>query len=156
MVSKPKVVPTFTHYIITFTTFSTVFLVVVCSWDVVIMLSRGCYSQICCITLHVFQTLKEIWVFLFHQSSKQTRYKETHVYLWLVHFDPLGLFLCFKVRCFWSPVSHCFRQWSTSFLLSFLWSFLFLSLARIKQCLLPAFNKNSTHHHDFLRFSWAV
>ena len=38
----------------------------------------------------------------------------------------------------------------------FFWSFLFLSLARIKQCLPPALDKNSTHHRDFLRYSWAV
>ena len=42
-----------------------------------------------------------------------------------------------------------FRVMTTSFLRSFLWSFLFLSLARIKQCLPPAFNKNSTYHRDF-------
>ena len=73
-----------------------------------------------------------------------------------MHFDPLSncLFLCFKVRCLWSP---CFGQWSTSFLRSFLWSFLFLSLPRIKQCLHPALNKNSTHHRDlFLHYSWAI
>ena len=49
-----------------------------------------------------------------------------------------------------------FRQWSTSFVRSFLWSFLYLSLARRKQCVPLALNKNSTHHRDFLRFSWAV
>ena len=70
-----------------------------------------------------------------------------------MHFDPLCLFLCFKVRCLWSP---CFGPWSTSFLRRFLWSFLFLSLAKIKQCLPPAFNKNSCHHRDFLRYSWEV
>ena len=32
------------------------------------------------------------------------------------------------------PVSHCFGQWSTSFLRSFLWSFLFLSLAMSASC----------------------
>ena len=42
------------------------------------------------------------------------------------------------------------------FLRSFLWSFSFLSLARIKQCLPPALDKNSTHHRDFLLYSWAV
>ena len=66
--------------------------------------------------------------------------------------------VCFCVSRFADcdrPVSHGFRQWLTSTLCSFLWSFLFLSLAR-KQCLPPALNKNSTHHCDFLRFSWAV
>ena len=65
------------------------------------------------------------------------------------------LFLWFKVRFLWSP---CFGQWSTSFLRRFLSSFLYLSLARIKrcECLPPALKKNSTHHRDFLRFSWAV
>ena len=61
-------------------------------------------------------------------------------------------FVCFCVSRFAAcdhPVSHCFGQWSTSFLRSFLWSFLFLSLARIKQWLPPALNKNSTHHCDF-------
>ena len=66
--------------------------------------------------------------------------------------------VCFCVSRFADcdrSVSHCFRQWLTSSLCSFLWSFLFLSLAR-KQCLPPALNKNSTHHRDFLRFSWVV
>ena len=35
----------------------------------------------------------------------------------------------------------------------FFWSFLFLSLARIKQRLPPSFEKKSTHHRDFLRHS---
>ena len=70
-----------------------------------------------------------------------------------MQFDPLCLFLCFKVRCLWSP---CFGPWSTSFLRSFLWSFLFLSLAKIKQCLPPTFNKNSCHHRDSFRYSCVV
>ena len=35
----------------------------------------------------------------------------------------------------------------------FFWPFLFLSLARIKQCLPPSIGKNSTHHRDFLRLA---
>ena len=35
--------------------------------------------------------------------------------------------------------------------------FLFLSpIAKIKQCLPPALNKNNTRHRSFLRYSWAV
>ena len=64
-----------------------------------------------------------------------------------MHLDPLCLFLCFKAACFWSP---CSGQWSTSFLRRFFWSFLFLSLARIKQCLPPALDKKSTHPPLFL------
>ena len=67
--------------------------------------------------------------------------------------------VCFCVSRFAAcdrPVSYCFGQWSTSFLRSFKWSFLSLSLARIKQCLPPALDKNSTHHGHFLRYSWAV
>ena len=40
-----------------------------------------------------------------------------------------------------------------SFLRRFFWSFLFLSLARIKQCLPPALYKKFTRHRDFLRCS---
>ena len=50
------------------------------------------YSQICCIALRVLQTSKEFGVSPFHQSSKRASYK-THVYLRLVHFNPLCLFL---------------------------------------------------------------
>lgn len=53
---------------------------------------------------------------------------------WFVIFDLFGIFLCFKVSCLWS---FCFRLQSTSLLHWFFLSFLtFLSLARIKQCLL--------------------
>ena len=68
-------------------------------------------------------------------------------------------FVCFCVSRFAAcdcPVSHCFGRWLTSFYQSFLWSFLFLPLARIKQCLPPALDTNSTHDHDFLPYSWAV
>ena len=71
----------------------------------------------------------------------------------LIHF----VCLCFsRFTACDRPLSHCFGPWSTSFRRSFLWSFLFLSLAKIKQCLPPALNKNSTHHRDFLCYSWAV
>ena len=38
----------------------------------------------------------------------------------------------------------------------FLGFFSFLSLARIKKCVPTSFDKKSTHHRDFLRYSWAV
>ena len=45
-----------------------------------------------------------------------------------------------------------------AFLSTLFWSFLFLFFffSRIKQCLPPALDKKSTHHRDFLRYSWAV
>ena len=43
-----------------------------------------------------------------------------------------------------------------SLLRRFLWSFSYLSLARIKHRLPPFFDKKSTHHRDFLRYSWVV
>ena len=47
-------------------------------------------------------------------------------------------FVCFYVFAACDrPVSDCFRQWSTSFFRSFLWSFLFLSLARITHQSIP-------------------
>ena len=95
-----------------------------------------------------FATSKEFWVFSVPSITLG------HL-LWLVHFNPL----CFCVSRFAAchrPVSRCFGQWSTSFLRSFLWSFLFLSFARIKQCLPPALNNYSTHHRNFLRYSWAA
>ena len=58
---------------------------------------------------------------------------------------------CFSVSRFIAcdhPISGynqlvCFKDW-------FFWPFLFLSLARIKQCLPPSISKYSTHHRDFL------
>ena len=49
-----------------------------------------------------------------------------------------------------------FRAMSTSLLRSLFWSFLFFSLARIKQCLPPSLDKTSPHHRDFLPYSWAI
>ena len=47
-------------------------------------------------------------------------------------------FVCFYVFAACDrPVSDCFRQWSTSFFRSFLWCFLFLSLARITHQSIP-------------------
>ena len=55
----------------------------------------------------------------------------------LVEFDP---FVCLGLL-------------STSLLRRFLCYFLFLSLSRIKQCLPPSLDKNSTHYRDFLHHS---
>ena len=62
---------------------------------------------------------------------------------------------CFKVRCF---VIVLFRAiiYELSLPRRLFWFFLFLSLARVKQLLPPSFDKKSTHHRDFLRYSWAV
>ena len=59
----------------------------------------------------------------------------------------------FKVRCF---VIVLFRAIIDllSLLRSYFWFFLLLSLARITQRLRPSFDKNSTHHRDFLCYSW--
>ena len=57
---------------------------------------------------------------------------------------------CFVIVLFWAIIDYL------SLLHRFLWSFLFLSLARIKQRLPPSFDKKSTHHRDFLGYSWAV
>ena len=47
-------------------------------------------------------------------------------------------FVCFYVFAACDrPVSDCFRQWPTIFFRSFLWSFLFLSLARITHQSIP-------------------
>ena len=59
-------------------------------------------------------------------------------------------FVCFCVSRFAAcdrPVPGNYRL---SFLRRFFWSFLFLSLARIKQCLPPALDKKSTHHCNFV------
>ena len=88
-----------------------------------------------------------------HLSEPFRKHMFTCGWCILIHF------VCFCVSMFTAcgrPVSHCFGPWSTSFLWSFLWSFLFLSLAKINQCLPPALNKISTHHDDFLRYSWVV
>ena len=74
--------------------------------------------------------------------------------------DLLGNACLLVIGAFWSTlfvsvfqgsllIITLFRAMTTSFLQSFLRSFLFLSLARIKQWLPPALNKNSTHHRDF-------
>ena len=101
------------------------------------------YSQIRCISLRVLQTLKEFWVFC---SVNHLRGPRSTLFVSVFQ----GFAHCDR------PVSYYFGQWSTSFRRSFLWSFLLLSLTRIKQCLPPSFNKNSTHHRVFLRYSWAV
>ena len=62
-------------------------------------------------------------------------------------------FVCFCVSRFAAcdrPVPGNYRL---SFLRRFFWSFLFLSLARIKQCLPPALYKKFTHYRDFLRYT---
>ena len=73
--------------------------------------------------------------------------------LWFVigEFRSVLFVSCFKVRCF---VIVLFRAIIDYRLVNF--AFSFLSLARIKQCLPPSFDKKSTHHFDFLRCSWAV
>ena len=62
---------------------------------------------------------------------------------------------CFKVRCFVIVLFRAIID-ELSLLRRLFWFFLFLSLARIKQPLPPSFDKKSTHHRDFLRYSWAV
>ena len=47
------------------------------------------------------------------------------------------LISCFKVRCLWAIIII-----NNNLLCRLFWSFLFLSLARIKQCLPPSFGKN--------------
>ena len=69
--------------------------------------------------------------------------------LWSVDFYAFCLFeLCFKVCCLWL----------SSLVQSFFWSFLRMStpLARMMQFLALSLDKNSTHHGNFLRYSWAV
>ena len=87
------------------------------------------------------------------------------------HVDLLGNTCLLVIGAFWSTlfvsvfqgsllVIALFRTVSGNdrlvFFEAFSWSFLFLSLKRIKQCLPPALNKNSTHHRDFLCYCWAV
>ena len=63
--------------------------------------------------------------------------------------------LHFKVCCFVIILFWAIIDW-LSLLRRFSWSFLFLSLARIMQCLPPSFNKKSTHHRDLRCYSWTV
>ena len=69
---------------------------------------------------------------------------------WLVDFDPFCLLRNFKVRCFVIVLFWAIIDW-LSLLCRFFWSFVFLSLARIKQHLPPSLDKKSTHHHNFLQ-----
>ena len=77
--------------------------------------------------------------------------------LWFVigEFRSVSFISCFKVRCFVIVLFRAIIDY-LSLLCRFLWSFSFLSLARIKQRLPPSFDKKSTHHRDFLCYSWAV
>ena len=73
---------------------------------------------------------------------------------WLVDFDPF--FFCFALRgslLFVIVLFLAIIGW-LSLLRSYFWSFLLLSLARIKQRLRSSFDKNSTHQRDFLCYSW--
>ena len=49
-----------------------------------------------------------------------------------------------------------FRAIVVSLLRKFFWAVLFLSLARIKQCLPPSLDKNSTHHCDSPRHWFSI
>ena len=71
--------------------------------------------------------------------------------LWSVNFDP-RLFLCF-IRLI--VISEFGAITATSLLRRFFWSFLFLSLARKRQCLPRFLDKNSPNHGGFLCYSWA-
>ena len=77
--------------------------------------------------------------------------------LWFVigGFRSVLFVSCFKVRCFVIVLFRAIID-ELSLLRRLFWFFLFLSLARIKQPLPPSFDKKSTHHRDFLRYSWAV
>ena len=65
---------------------------------------------------------------------------------WLVAFDPFCLFRVSRALLCDRPVSGNNRL--VKFASQIFWSFLFLSLARIKQRLPPSFDKNSAHHSD--------
>ena len=120
------------------------------------------YCQICCIALRILQTSKEFWVFLFRQSSQQTS-SETHVYLY--EYKRSGFAIC----DWWLSICPVFSVFQGSLLVivqvraimdqfaskNFLIFLVldYLSLARIKQCLPPSLDKNSTHHRDCLRHS---
>ena len=114
------------------------------------------YSEIRCIALCVLQLLG------FSVSGPLRKHMFTcksfkgHG-LWFVigRFWSVLFLWCFKVHCF---VIILFREIIDllSLLRRFFSSFLSLSLARIKQRLLPSFDKKSTHRRDFLCYSWAV
>ena len=61
-----------------------------------------------------------------------------------------------KFRCFVIVLYQAIITSFKSLLRRFFWSFLFLSLARIKQRLPPSFDKKCTHHRNLLHYSWAV
>ena len=110
------------------------------------------YSQIHCITLRVSQTSKEFWVFLFCQNLSGPLRKQIITCDWCISIH----FVCFCLSRFVAcdrPVSGNGRP---VFFKYFFWSFLFLSLERIKQYVPPALYKNTTHHHNFLRYPLAV
>ena len=65
---------------------------------------------------------------------------------WLVAFDPFCLFRVSRALLCDRPVSGNNRL--VKFASQIFWSFLFLSLARIKQRLPPSFDKNSAHHRN--------
>ena len=62
-------------------------------------------------------------------------------------------FVCFCVSRFAACDRPVQGNYWLSFLRRFFWSFSFLSLARIKQCLPPALHKKFTHYRDFLRYT---
>ena len=64
--------------------------------------------------------------------------------------------ICFACFCVSLGSLLSLGQSSTSLIGRFFPSFLFLSLARIKQCLPPSLDKNSTNHDNFLHHFWPV
>ena len=104
------------------------------------------------------------WVFVFPQSSEGILRKyiftctssKGHGLSLVIGGSCSVLFVsCYKACCFVTVLFWAIIDW-LSLLCRFLWSFSFLSLSRIKQCLPPSFDKKSTHYRDFLRYSWAV
>ena len=113
-----------------------------------VLFSLRCIRSIRCIALSILQTLMK---FLFNHLKK-------HMFTWT---SSKGHDLWFVIGGFRSVlfvsvfqglllVIVPFRATVVSLLGKFFWAVLFLSLARIKQCLPPSLDKNSTHHRDFL------
>ena len=109
------------------------------------------YSEIRCIALCVWQTSKEFKLFLFRPLSQSGPLREKMFTftsskghsLWFVigGFRSVLIVSCFKVRCFVIVLFPALIDY-IRLLRRFFCSFLFLSLARIKQRLPPSFDKN--------------
>ena len=125
-------------------------------------LSSTCYySEIRCIALCVLQILgfsvpSIILADLLGNMFTWTSWKGHGLWFEIGGFRSVLFVSVFKVCCL---VIVLFRaiiiDW-LSLLRRFFWSFSVLLFARIKQRLPPSFDKKSTHHCDFLRYSWAV